>query len=411
MLDDAHPNARRAPIGSTALLLVVGAASSFACEQLLGVDFDSAESRAAAKPCDNLHPPEPPSITGAGGEVEITVVISQARYGDELDAEGRPEHLSAGYDIDGVCTSLGHSPLCRTPAWTGGNPKDGPRGQDNAIGRILAAQERNFGTKVISTTTLNDNLRQGLHAPAGVLRIRGYGGFSEDDSVEVDWFVALAPKRLAGGGFVPKLDGSDVWPLLDNFVEGVADDGGADAGAAEAGPPGDADARQGLKSVFRDTHAYVTASKLVAHFPTISIPLTNVYFDVFEVVVTADLIRNSVDLPWRVTNGVFAARVRAGTLLALTPRITSEIIGQPLCTGDPNYRTVKTFMCEELDLVLTPGSDSRECDAASVGLVFETAGVELGALQHVELGSLCPPETDPESDDCVSPPPLPADGG
>jgi hypothetical protein len=374
-----------------ALLFLTG------CESVLGVDFDSAKLR--QQTCDSFRPPPPPDVSGVPGDIEITAVVKHGEYGDGLDPGGAPRFLGIGYDIDENCSSRGDAPPCMPPGWTEGTHVDGPRGEDNAIGRVLSTQTDFFGTAVVTSEGLNESLANGSQAPPVIFRIRGYTGFAEDDRVEVDWFVPLAPKLLAGGGFTPKLDGSDAFPLVAEFVTGAGD---ADAGALDA-------ATSRLRSVFRDESAYVTGHKLVAFFPEARIAFSNVYFSIVDVVVTADLFRTTAREPWDVKNGLISGKASAGGLLNLIPRITSEVVGQPLCTDNPNYGTVKRFMCTQMDLQLPgPSNAPTECNAASFAVAFETAPAGLGVVAELpDRGPLCPPATDPERDDCREPVPTP----
>ena len=123
-------------------------------------------------------------------------------------------------------------------------------------------------------------------------------------------------------------------------------------------------------------------------------------------VLTARLARNDVTEPWRVENGVVAGSGDIGSLLGLVPLVTSEVLGSALCTDSPNYVGVKRFMCQGLD-IRHPGAKGApsECNAASFGVAFETLPARLGSVWPLNQNGLCPDATNPEHDDCTTPPP------
>ena len=172
-----------------------------------------------------------------------------------MDAAGEPEFLTIGFDIDQSCTNQPRKPLCTAPAWTAGDPTDGKNGRDNAVGRILAAEIPTFGTAPIGSDVLNDGVRKGTVAPFTVIRIRGYNGFADDDQIDVEMLVPLAPNRLPSGAFVPELDGSDAWPLAAEFLIGAEAGAGGDpdAGVDEDAGSSDAERTNQPISAFKDS--------------------------------------------------------------------------------------------------------------------------------------------------------------
>jgi hypothetical protein len=369
-----------------------------ACERLLGVDFDSAElapknldgGQGEAAVCDSFEPPGPPSTTGAGDEISFTVVIHNVDFGDRKDAQDEPLFPERGYDIDGTCTGISPAP-CQPPSWTGLEHVDGPRGQDNGVGRILLVQGDVVGTQVVSSSVLNENMATGAFAPFGLIRVKGYGGFTDDEHVVVDWFVALAPKPDATSGFTPLFDGSDAFPV-DAADELTADGGVSDAASAER------------ISIFRDENAYVSRRILVAHFPRVLAPLANVYFEVVDAQLTGTPVRDTQTGFWTLAEGIFSGRAKLVTLLEVVPETAYVTSGIGLCPGDPNFGLVKQMICSGADTLFegTPGPGA-ECDGVSVGMSFESAPAVVGpAVDVPPKPPLC--AVSPDARACSIPP-------
>src|ERR1051325_8732626 len=162
-------------------MVAVLALSSTGCESAIGFDFDTVEEQ---PPCRHAQPNPRPALTDAGGEVEVTAVVINAAYGDGFDAEGRPNFLSQGYDLDGLCTGPEGPASCTPPAWVGYPETDGSNGRDNGVGRMFSAQDALFGLTLVSSDFLAPFVESGEHAPNGIIRVRGYNGLHEDDHVE-----------------------------------------------------------------------------------------------------------------------------------------------------------------------------------------------------------------------------------
>jgi hypothetical protein len=210
--------------------------------------------------------------------------------------------------------------------------------------------------------------------------------------VEVDWFATTA---LAGGagsdaGVAPKFDATDRWPVLTTSVVDPSIANSSDA-----------------VSLYRDAQAFVTKNVLVARFPRIVIPLSNVYFELQGVALTAELKRNQVARTWELDNVVLSGGTSTNGLLGVVPTIAAVVFGVPLCTdNNANYPTVKRFLCESADLPSTPGEPaSSRCALTSVGAKMQTSPASLGPIVPPPvLPHPCPNETDPHGDSCDIPP-------
>ena len=344
---------------ATALLaaaLTTGVLSG--CESVIGFDFDAVGPAVPAAPCSPARPNPPPTITDAGGNIEFTAVVINAEYGDGETPAGQPNFSVQGYDLDGLCTGANGPASCTAPAWVNYPETDGTNGRDNGVGRMFAAQNERFGVTLVSSDYLNPLVDSGTHAPNGIIRVRGYNGFHEDDRVEVDWFVALAPGEQGAAAFTPAFDGSDVWPLDDDALDGTTDDGAP-------------------RSLYRDTAAYVSGYQLVAHFSRIMLPLANIYFEAHDVILTSEITQTAASAT-RLRKGMLAGLVPMATFLDVMPLTAAAITGQTsLCRDSMVYPDIKDFICVAADSPLDRPSGG-ECDAASFGIAFDAAPVKLG---------------------------------
>lgn len=392
---------------------VLLAAVVSSCASIIGADFDAAQKRpestnsidasspadassnmsdgaseTSAPVCDPLSPPgkRPPGNESPGDTVEITVVLKEVDFGDGGPDGGVPRYGEQGFDLDGVCTVPGPS-SCTPQPWIGEVTNDGPRGQDNAIGRLLQVQKAEFGVQAAGTAVDNDAVARGADAPTAVLRLKNFGGLSEDERVEVDWFVPAPLEASADGGLeAPAFDASDAWPILSTTV--------ADATAKSAGETVSKD---------RDDSAYVTRNRLVAHFDHVVIPLRNSYFDTYDVVLTGELRRDITTKVWSIENGTFAGHAHVDDLLAVIPEIAHRIFGATLCTDNTlNYAPVKRYICSSADMPASRAGGA--CTETSFGIGFTTAPASLGALvlppPPIEV---CLPTTSPANDSCSVP--------
>ncbi len=363
----------RAQLSFFALALV-----STGCEAALGIDFDAVHAQ-KNEVCGSAQPNSPPDVVDAGGAAEITVITMHSHFGDGPNPAGEGGYLTQGYDLDGTCTGRGGKDLCAPPAWTGADVIDGRNGEDNGVGRMFVSQEAIFDLNLVTSDTLDAEIVAGNDAPTGIIRVRGYNSFHADDTLEVDWFVPLPPSTLGDDAFVPAFDGSDVWPLSSDDL----DDPGS------SGEP---------VSLYRDTSAYVSGYQLVARFSRVRIPIANIYFDIEQAIVTADIVSRARE-GTTLENGLLAGIVSTSTLLEVLPLTTEAITGQPLCADDPLYPSIKKFVCTSADTSL--GGESADCDGASVGISFQTARITLGAAAPLVVPpSSCTPETSPHGDTC-----------
>lgn len=372
--------------------------ASLGCESLIGADFGAAHLRPkeagveGGATCNLLVPPSRPALAPATDPIEFTVVVSAIDLGDVAPDGGVATPLLRGYDMDGVCSTSQATSSCTPQPWIGSVTLDGPRGQDNAVGQLIVDQQKIFGTRVLGSDITNDALTHGVDPPAAVFRIRSYSGFSEDDHVEVDWFVATTLSATTDGGTTtavsPAFDTTDRWPIFSDTVQNPNVATAADA-----------------VSLYRDSNAFVSKRELVAHFDAAQIPMRGVFFDVTDVSLTGDLDRDAVSGEWTIDNAVVEARGSTDGLLSLVPDIAWTLFGVTICTDDQaNYPKIKRYVCGAADLPDVKGAPATTpCTGSSVGASIKAAPASLGSLVPRPVRTTCAPTTDPKTDTCAVP--------
>ncbi len=361
------------------------------CQQIIGIDFDDAEPRPEATACERTLPPERPDVVGAGGDVSFAVVVASLDMSEDETADGTPQHLVSGFDIDENCANRGETPICQPQSWTSGDPTDGAGGEDNAVGKLLFDQVKFLGAKALTSELLNARLTEGTHAPLGVIRVSDYGGLADDDQVTVDWYSAHQPEVV---GLMPKFDGTDRWPIFQGAVDGTA--------TPEMGDPDVLDFPPARE---RDANAYVSRFRLVARMGQATISFSNFYFQAFGVVLSGNLERDTVTLQWKMTDAVISGRSRADTLVEMLPVGAFETAGVTLCPGNPNYEPVKQLVCSVADTVLDDQVEpAGQCGATSFAMKFDAVATTLGpVLPDAPRSQPCPPDQDPADDSCRFP--------
>lgn len=379
--------------------------ATLGCQTLIGADFDSARLAPAkvvkdgggSSSCKLWEPPERPPNLQAGDSIDFTVVISHLDFGDE-GPDGGVTGL-VGYDLDNLCTTQNGPPSCKPYDWLSQAPKaDGPRGRDDGVGNLFKQQRSVLpGGALIGTTEENAGLAAGESAPPGLLHIEGYSGYASDDHVVVEFYQVARfnavpqPGALGdGGGVRPRFDASDHWPLVRETLlpPGKHPDGGR------------ADASDRVETTQTDVTAFVNDRQLVAHFAKLRLPMRNVFIDVSNAVLTAELHIDSGS--WRLEHGTLSSRLETRSLLAFAPLATKSFIGVALCkTDDLNYTNVKRILCESADLPAVDGDPTTPCTYTSLGMGFETSPASLGPVVDVPpLADPCPSTADPATDTC-----------
>jgi len=365
-------------LGALALL-----AFSSGCQSLIDAPFDEAHPRPAAPKCEPTKPLPPPGVQTAPGDLEITLVASEIDVAEGTWEDGTPAYYHLGFDIDDTCTGGGMAPPCVTPAWTGADPSDGPGGVDNGVGRMLYLQPQIFPIGLITSELLNTRMKAGQLAPTAVIRITNYNGILADEDVNVELFVPQAPRGLPQT-FVPRFDGTDVWPVNAEYVDNPTS--------------------AGVSAKLKEVEAYVTRQEIVARFGPGTISFLNMPIKFLSAVLSGKLVFEAQQ--WRLQQAVFAGFARSDELLRAIPYGAFETLGIRICSNDDTYPNVKKLLCTGADAIdATGGGPNRPCDLTTFALGIETVPAKLGAaLPPPPPEVICPPEADPGNDTCATPP-------
>lgn len=369
--------------GAFALSAVVMAgASSAACAAVLGFERLSEEvpsesgalpeasteasegdaAREASARCDELGVPGKPGPVDAGEDATDLAPITMAVKKFDIGID--PQN-PVGFNLDRTCTTSVATSSCTTKTFDTGWSKfgvdKGSLGVDNAGLAVL--EDLSFVGTAFNPSEINARLKAGEFGV--VVRLSDWNGLADDDSVTLEIFPAIGVwKQTAGGpvpGGTPTLTSADMW-IRDRRFQNIVD-----------------------ASVYRSVEAYVTKSRVVASFETVSIgvsvPYDNKPFDivVHEAFFSAPLVPDGSS--WRLENGVLGGRWRTSDLLGQIRTVyLDDTLGQKkvvLCDpGAPAnlYGSLKTLICPGRDIRGAGREDNKAmpCDSLSAGLLLDT---------------------------------------
>ncbi len=396
-------------------LAIACAILPFGCRQLLssdsyqftggedasGTDTGASEQEAGtgddgAPGCKLARPPERKFVTELGGTTDLVYVTRNMEIGETTGDDNVPRFLKLGYDLDNRC---GPERGCKNPLDMNPEARAGVNGIDDALGRMIANIRPMFGTEIVSSALVNQEMADGQLPPMALIRIRNYDGLQDDNHVDVDWYFPVLADGEGGApadaGSPAKWDGTDIWPIeATTFVQ---------AGSPDGKTPGGASLER------TSTEAYVASYRLVAKFPE-GIPFRFWLFGapLYSPVVTGDLYPNTMSKKFELHNGLITGRSSMRDVLALIPVMTQALPSMiPLCTDSPLYPDISDFICTYPDLSST-SNESADCDMMSLALGFDTVTAKVGSVVVVAPPQpLCPPEFDPSKRPCF----LARDGG
>jgi hypothetical protein len=330
--------------------------------------------------CPHAAAPEKPSVSDAGGDLDLLIAMRTIVLMADADAGIFP-----GYDIDRTCTCQGENSSCLVPTWATASHCDGPLGRDNAVGQLLA--ELAIFLPVFNQDSWNAQVEAG--AFSSIARIRGYNGLPDDDQVELSWYGLgqywNIHKEADGGDSHPRWDGTDTWPVVSSALEPIPQ--------ADGGVGYDVE-----RPLFTDRLAYVAGGVAVGNLPRgelkLSPTMTMVFTDVF---VTARLVSGAQG--WRAENGVISGAWALQDIFSQLGYL--EVAGIPICKGSPPYSIVKSKICSYADIYRNRGTANTPCDSISIGVGFTGTAARFGPVEppYADQNN-CTAETDPATDSC-----------
>jgi hypothetical protein len=237
---------------------------------------------------------------------------------------------------------------------------------------------------VVGSEQSNADVQAGVAAPFGILRIRGFSGLPDDDSVQVDFYVGAAPKEVDEEA-QPRFDVPFPFPIrLDSLPDG----------SEGQTPEGD--------SLFHDDAGYVNNNTVVARFRGVPLGLFSTRVVTHELLVEARLEWDRQAALWSVVDGMMTGRFPVEGVLTAIPRLGFDALKRPVCSDDPYYSALKLLTCSASDLRAEQGTDYGPgvCNSLSFGVGFKAAPALLGPAVVIQLETFCSAETDPANDDC-----------
>jgi hypothetical protein len=339
--------------------------------------IDGGTSAEGGPTCNSRQAPPPPTGINDTGSVSALLAIQIVQIDTASDA-GIAAPVSL--DMDHTCTGAGQGDSCLRPG-DGGVFKDGPRGEDNALGLLFNAinAAQNF-----PPTFATDRIKAGYFTL--MIGLAGWNGLPDDPQVGIVLYDSegITKKDADGGRALPKFDGTDVWSIDPDSVVSGADHIGVDC----ASP----DAKYSCIARTRDDFAYVTGGKLVARprrdsdsNGPVPVNLRSVVGDISMNFYDLTLIGDLKGGPDGATalNAEFSGRIPVSNLIQTFGGIQdfTKNNGQPLCNNPSLFSLSRGAVCAAQDLS-DPGKDNtgQKCDYISGAFSFSAIPAVLGSI-------------------------------
>lgn len=336
-----------------------------------------------------------PKNTFDGDVGPITLAVSSMRVGSlnrngELDPNAWKD---IGMDLDGLCTGADTCEGQDSPAGCAPTvpqvPYDGNHCRDNTFGRLefqaalIPEVAKKYG---LSDDAFNCALCVGHYN--FLVRISGYNGLADDESVRVDLYPSPGLEKV-----LPWNCADPTWTQRPCFTPDMPWTVQSDVLAQQRGGPDLPD------SIYFDDTAYVRQGYLIATLPddtlfwfpgykalVVAYPLR-----IQKAIVTGKVVRGN-DGVWRVEDGIIAGRSRAADIVK-----GFRLIG--FCESDKNYGLMSEFVQKNLDVLASGENDPNvACDSMSVGLAFTALQATAGKVAKVDPLTECkvPPRAVPD---------------
>jgi hypothetical protein len=315
-----------------------------------GTSSDSGDSSVM-----HAEPPAPGATNPGDGTGSVTFAISKLYMGD-TDRDGTLDLTngwkSYGYDLDGKISTATSTDLCK-PA-DGASPNnvyaDGLDGIDNSFGKLVLPIF--LGVAADFSSKINASIAGGKFTLMLDMQKLGTGAD----------YNPLTTNLFGGGDLLatPKFDGTDQWPVLSSSLN----DGATIASGSK----------------FSFPTSYVTADTWVSGS---------------KGNVELDLLFGSTVIPLTITNAVISLQLSPGHTTGTTGTIagilnTAQFAAQvasffgasdpSLCSG-PTLASLTSAITQASDIMQDGTQDpTKTCDGISIGLGFDAAVVQLGAV-------------------------------
>lgn len=327
------------------------------------VTRDPAEPAAGAE-TPSARPPSPPQDGVPPDGPGLSFAISQLRLGTPADGSW-DEWESLGFDLDGVVTRDGGSETCRSQS---GPKLDGRGGRDNALGRDLLGGLRGIDAAA-------EESAQQLVASGGFTTLLTLAGVEQSAA-----YLGLLGAGFSGAPFTddsgarstPAWDGSDVWPVTADSVNGSLEAPRLRFDEAYLAPDGAGGTWVGHGKGPLELRIPLHADDITAREWTF-------HMTILDPLIVAPL---SADRT-RIVGGTVAGVLDPEALAVELARI-GEIISPGYCADGGLAKMVPVLLAMadiHADFRDDPGVD---CGSLSAGLSFDAERVILGAVAPAE---------------------------
>lgn len=337
----------------------------------------------AGQPTEEMRP----APTDAPSIEPVYFAVSRLLLGSETP-EGKVDEnawTAYGLDLDGVCSSSPTCPDVEGVACKSINPRqsyDGNECRDNTFGHmeyfVTTIKELGEGYQ-LNDKAFNCGLAYGQYNM--LIKISEYNGEANDDTVRVDLYPSPGleePVKLSCADFDTKNNNLPFNTAAPWFVD-------------EASMPSPAPGPKLPDAKIFDAKAYVREGIIVARFADkvlLRFPDTNATFRPFPLYLTRGIVTARVAKgaggTWELQGGTIAGRVLYDDVIQGFRQIG-------FCENEAAYTTMKNYTKASLDLLSTGEVDaSKDCDALSMGVVFEAIEATPGKLAKVEPLIDCP---------------------
>jgi hypothetical protein len=319
-------------------------------------------------PVDLAHPPEPAAEAVAPDGTGSTVMAIRKLYLGDTNRDNTPNKASGwkqyGYDLDGLASTATSTDLCQPR--NNASPKslypDGDKGIDNSFGHNILSIILNIASD--ASAKVNQGIGEGKFT---IMLSMGKLGAGQN-------YKAIDTKLYGGSelGSAPKFDGTDMWPVIPELLKVETDI---------------TSAKVDFPSAYIVNNTWVSGSK-------------------GEVLLSLSVSGFTLQLP--IASAILSMELSAdhksatkGTIAGILPTdvLTSELkkiagaFDPTLCKG-PTIDSIISQI-EQASDILKDGTQSKDkpCDGISIGLGFDAAVVQLGAIA---------PKAGPKDDPCLA---------
>ncbi len=312
---------------------------------------------------------QPPAKAGGstGTGSTPTVVAVRKLFLGESDKGGSPDPNgweNFGYNLDNLMSSKTGTNHCKLPANTPpSNKVDGKDGIDNSFGKNILAILKTF------VPAPSDEVNQAILDGDFTIMIKMDNLDSEANQTD----IASALYGGASLGDAPKWDGTDMWPVFPELLNGGDID----------------DPKVKFPNAYVAGNTWVSGSKGIVDL-TVGIGGQNIALVISEAVITMDL--SGTGTSASATNGIIAGVIKTSQLVSEIEKVAGQLTDGQLCPGNPTLEGALVSIRQASDIMAdgTNGDPNTECDAISVGIGFEASAVQLGAVAPPATGGSDP---------------------